>query len=76
MGLAGNIPASYKVHTYVTACIHTCTTFQVHSRYELIKHAMSVHIVCEQLRRHQTLVHTLAHSKYFPIRVVCALFHT
>ena len=69
-------PASYKVRTYVTACIHTCATCQVHSRYELIKHAMSVYIVREQLRHHQPLVHTLACSEYFPIRVVRALFHT
>ena len=63
-------PASYKVRT------HTCTKCRVHSRYELIKHATSVYIVREQLRRHQPLVHMLARSKYFPIRVVRALFHT
>ena len=68
-------PASYKVHTYVTSCIHTCTTCRVHSHYELIKHAMSVSIVREHLRRYQPLVQMLARSKYFPIRVVHALFH-
>ena len=41
-----------------------------------IKHATGVYIVCEQLRRHQPLVHTLARNEYFPIRVVRALFHT
>ena len=50
--------------------------YRVHSRYELIKHATSVYIVREQLRRHQPLVHTLARSEYFPIRVVHVLFHT
>ena len=61
---------------YVTACIHTCATCQVHSRYELIKHTTSVYIFREQLRRHQPLVHMLARSEYFSVRVVCALFHT
>ena len=60
---------------YLTACIHTCATCQVHSHYELIKHATIVHIVREQLRCHQPLVHMLARSEYFPIRVVRALFH-
>ena len=75
MGLAGNIPASYKVHTYVTACIHTCVTCRLHSHYELIKHTTSVYIVREQLRRHQPLVHMLACSEYFLICVVHMLFH-
>ena len=48
----------------------------MHSCYELIKHATSVYIIREELRRHQPLVHTLACSEYFPIRVVRALFHT
>ena len=69
-------PASYRVHVYATACIHTCATCRVHSCYELIKHATSVYIVHEQLRHHQLLVHTVAHSKYFPICVVRVLFHT
>ena len=37
---------------------------------------MSVYIVHNQLRRHQPLVDMLARSKYFPICVVHALFHT
>ena len=41
-------PASYKAHTYITACIHTCTMCQVHSRYKLIKHATSVYVYCPQ----------------------------
>ena len=74
-GLQVTFPVSYNLHTYVTACIHTCTTCRVHSHYKLIKHATSVYIICEQLRCHQLLVHTLACSEY-PIRVVRALFHT
>ena len=61
---------------YVTACIHTYATYQVYSRYELIKTATSVYIVHKQLRHHQPLVYTPARSEYFPVRLVPALFHT
>ena len=71
------LPASYKVHTYVIACIHTYMRHVLSdSHYELINHVTSVYIVREQLRRHQPLVHMLARSEYFSIRVVHALFHT
>ena len=36
---------------------------------------MSVYIVHEQLRRLQTFVHMLAHSKDFIVSVVCLQFH-
>ena len=59
---------------YITACIHTCATYQVHSYYELF---MSVYIVCEQSRGHQPVVHMLACSEYYFVRVrsVCAISH-
>ena len=60
---------------YVIAYIQSCAMCQVHSWYELIKPAMSVYIVRKQLKRHQPLVHTLAHSEDFPVHVVRALFH-
>ena len=66
---------SYKVHTYVTACIHSCATCQVYSRCEFIKPTTSVYIVCKQLRR-QPVVHMLACSEYFAVHVVPVLFHT
>lgn len=75
MGFAGNISAIYKVHKYVTACIYTCTTCQVHSCCKLFKPATSVYIVHEQLIHHQP-VRTYVRSKDFPICVVHALFHT
>ena len=60
----------YKVHTYITACIHTCATCEVHSCYELINTSMHVYIVRE-------LVHTLVCSEYLPVYVVhaCAISH-
>ena len=55
---------------------HASATCRVHSRCELIKPTTSVYIVCEQLIRHQPVVHMLACSEDFRIRVVRALFHT
>ena len=72
-------PAIFKVRTYVqyvTACIYTSAMCRVHSCCDLIKPATSVYIVREQLIHHQSVVHMLARSKDFPIRVVRALFHT
>ena len=68
-------PASYKIIMHVKACIHRCAMYRVHSHRELIKPAMRFYIIREQLRHHQPLVHTLAHSEHFPVRVVRAVFH-
>ena len=69
--------ASYKVAIYVHNSLYTFVNHVLcHSCYELIKPAMSVYIVCEQLKRHQPLVHTLALSEDFPVCVVHALLHT
>ena len=54
---------------------HMSATCQMHLHCELIKPAASVYIVHEHLIHHQPVVHVLACSEDFPIRVVLALFH-
>ena len=55
---------------------YASATYQVYLRCKLIKPAMSVYIVREQLIRHQPVVHMLARNEDYPIRVVRALFYT
>ena len=62
--------------TFIMHTLHTNNMCQVYSHYELIKPAVSIYIVHEQLRRYQPVVHLLACSEDFPICVVHALFHT
>ena len=64
------------IHTYVTACIYTYMRHVSSALTSRVKSATSVYIACKQLIHHQPVVHTLARSEDFPVRVVRVLFHT
>ena len=81
--LAGNLPGQLQ-GTYVRCCVFTCVRAILEStpRVEctkvmsLFRLATSNVTLRRQLRRHQVIVHSQAHHKFFAVRVVRVQWRT